>query len=179
VGMKAEELLNLRGDCRRELLYGELVEMPFHGAEHGLIAARIGVAVATFVQDRTCGVALAGGTGFWLATNPDLVRSPDAAFVRAARIRGCDPLGFFPGAPDLAVEVVSPGDTRREVAEKVNAGLAHGATSVWVADPTPMTTAVHRTGQQPAVFGFDQTLTDDAVLPGFSLAMSQVFGAIS
>lgn len=174
----AEELLKMGDIGRCELIYGELIMMSPAGAEHGVIAVRFGRYLGEFVEGAKLGAVFGAETGFKLATGPDLVRAPDASFVRLARIGSRLPKGYFPGAPDLAVEVVSPDDTRREVAEKVNAWLAHGATSVWVADPTPMTTTVHRTGQNPVVFQIDQTLTDESVLPGFSLAMSRIFAAI-
>jgi Uma2 family endonuclease len=174
----AEELLEMGDIGRCELIYGELVMMSPAGAEHGEIAIRFGSYLFQFVNPRKLGRVFGAETGFKLATGPDLVRAPDASFVRASRVGTRLPRGYFPGAPDLAVEVVSPDDTRREVAEKVNAWLAHGATSVWVAHPKPMTTTVHRTGVEPVVFQIDQTLTDEAVLPGFSLEMSSIFSLV-
>ena len=80
--------------------------------------------------------------------------------------------------PDLAIEVVSPGDTAREVAEKVNLWLAHGTHTVWVADPSVQTLTIHRVGQTPVKLGADQALTDEPMLPGFSLAIGRVFQTI-
>jgi Uma2 family endonuclease len=171
----ADELLAMGDIGRCELLYGELVMMSPAGAEHGVVAVRIGRFVAEFVEQHDLGLVFAAETGFKLATNPDLVRAPDVGFVRKSRLKSGIPKGFFPGAPDLAVEVVSPDDTRRAVGEKVSSWLAHGATSVWVAQPAKMTIAVHRTGEKPIVFSLRQALADDRVLPGFELPLKRVF----
>jgi Uma2 family endonuclease len=171
----ADELLRMGDIGRCELIYGELIMMSPAGAEHGVVAIRLGSYIRDFVEQQALGIVFAAETGFKLASDPDLVRAPDVGFVRKERIIGGVPKGYFPGAPDLAIEVVSPDDTKREVAEKVNTWLAHGAFSVWVADPNPMTIAIHRTGQKPQIFGLNDTLADEQVLPGFKLALRKVF----
>lgn len=171
----ADELLK-RGDIGRcELIYGELVMMSPAGAEHGVVAMRIGRFLAEYVDQQKLGLSFAAETGFKLASDPDLVRAPDASFVRAVRVAGGLKRGFFDGAPDIAVEVISPDDTRREVAEKVNMWLAHGTQSVWVADPDPMTVSLHRTGEKPVVFKLDDEFKDEAALPGFVMPLRSVF----
>jgi Uma2 family endonuclease len=171
----ADELLAMGDIGRCELIYGELIMMSPAGAEHGVVAVRIGRFVTDFVEAHELGFVFAAETGFKLDTEPDLVRAPDVSFVRRARITGGIPKGYFPGAPDLAVEVLSPGETRRAVAEKVNAWLAHGAISVWVADPGKMTIEVHQTGGDRISFSMHQSLSDEKVLPGFSLSLKKVF----
>ena len=84
--------------------------------------------------------------GFRLASDPDTVRAPDAAFVCQARLDAVGAVaGYWPGAPDLVVEVVSPGDRYGEVAEKVADWLAAGTQMVVVVEPQQRTVAVHRT----------------------------------
>lgn len=164
------------GDIGRcELIYGELVMMSPGGAEHGVVASRLGRAVAEFVEKNELGYAFAAETGFKLASDPDLVRAPDVSFVRRERLAAGVPKGYFQGAPDLAVEVVSPDDSRRAVAEKVNAWLAHGCASVWVADPSKMTIEVHQSRDTRVRFELQESLTDEPVLPGFSLSLKRVF----
>jgi Uma2 family endonuclease len=172
----ADELFAMGDIGRCELIHGELVMMSPAGAEHGVIALRFGGELRTFVDAHGLGVVFGAETGFRLAH--DLVIAPDAAFVRKARLAGGIPTEFFPGAPDLAVEVISPGDRMREVAEKVNRWLAHGSRSVWVAHPKKLTTTVHRTGQEPEVFDVHQTLVDEGVLPGFQLPLSKIFRGV-
>jgi Uma2 family endonuclease len=171
----ADELLAMGDIGRCELIYGELVMMSPAGAEHGVVAIRLGRFLSEFVDQKKLGSVFAAETGFKLASDPDLVRAPDVSFVRKARLTKGIPKGFFPGAPDLAVEVRSPDDSRRAVAEKVNAWLAHGAISVWVADPEKMTIDVHHTGDERVTFALHQTLADERVLPGFSMSLKRVF----
>jgi len=171
----ADELLNMGGVGRCELIYGELVRMDFAGFAHGIVAGRIGMLLGDFVEFHDLGMVLAAGTGFKIESNPDLVRAPDASFIHKSRVPAKLTWGFFLGAPELAVEVVSPDDATREVSEKANMWLAHGTTSVWVVDPSSMTIAVHRTGKKPIRLGIRDVLRDEPALPGFSVPISRIF----
>jgi Uma2 family endonuclease len=169
----ADELWAMGNIGRCELIYGELIMMSPAGAEHGAVIVRITSRLADFVEAHDLGTVFGAETGFKLASN--LVRAPDVSFVRKERIQSRLPKAFFPGAPDIAVEVISPDDRRREVAEKVNTWLAHGTSSVWVADPSTMQIVVHRTGEHPKIFTENDTMTDEIGLPGFSLDVRRVF----
>jgi Uma2 family endonuclease len=171
----ADELLKMGDIGRCELIYGELVMMSPAGFSHGEIAMRIGMFLAQFVDEHDLGVALAAETGFLIEKDPDLVRAPDASFVRKDRVPATPWRKFFPGVPDLAVEVISPDDTKREIAEKVNMWLAHGTVSCWVADPIAMTVVIHRTGQNPLQLGVQDKIADEPALRGFVLPVSKIF----
>ena len=171
----AEELFEMGDIGRCELIYGEVVMMSPAGAEHGLVAARFVRYLSEFVDEHDLGAVLTSETGFTIENNPDLVRAPDASFVRKDRIATGLPRTYINGVPDLAVEVVSPGDTRREVAEKVNMWLAHGTQVVWVADARPKTLLIHRVGKAPVTLRVDEAVRDEPLLPGFVLPLSQVF----
>jgi Uma2 family endonuclease len=171
----ADELLTMRDIGRCELIYGQLVMMSPAGLPHGMVAMRIGRFLTERVDRHDLSVVFAAETGFKIESTPDLVRAPDVSFIRKQRLAGGLPSGFFEGVPDLAVEVVSPDDTRREVAEKVNMWLAHGTTSCWVADPIVRNVAVHRPGMKPVHFAANQELRDDGILPGFVLPLTDVF----
>src|SRR5947209_6603269 len=115
--MTTDELLQLpRDGWRYELVRGELRKMSSLGAQHGRIAARIIIKLGAYTQERGLGEVYAAEAGFRIARDPDTVRAPDAAFVRAERV--VDTRGFFEGPPDVVFEVVSPGDTYSEVEEK-------------------------------------------------------------
>jgi len=171
----ADELLAMGDIGRCELIYGELVMMSPAGLPHGVVAMRIGSFLREFVDGHGLGVVLAAETGFKIETDPDLVRAPDASFIRNERLVAGLPRGFFEGVPDLAVEVLSPDDSKREVAEKVNMWLANGAASCWVADPIAKTVTIHRTGQEPVRLSATDELRDESVLPGFVMPLGQVF----
>src|SRR5829696_3622975 len=168
----ADELLAMGDIGRCELIYGELVMLSPAGLPHGVVAARVAGLLSGFVDQRGLGLVLGAETGFKVEADPDLVRAPDASFIRKDRLPNRPMKGFFPGVPDLAVEVVSPDDSKREVAEKVNMWLAHGTTSCWVAAPETQTISVHRTGHEPAHLGTQDELRDEPTLPGFTMSVA-------
>ena len=166
----------MMGDIGRcELMYGEIVMMSPAGAEHGMVAARFSRFLADFVEQNDLGVVFAAETGFVLERDPDVVRAPDTSFVRKNRIAGKLTEKYFDGAPDLAVEVNSPGDTRKEVAGKVNMWLARGTAVVWVADPPTMTVVIHHVGQEPLKLTASDEIKNEPLLPGFVLPLAKVF----
>jgi len=119
---------------------------------------------------------LSAETGFLLARRPDTVRAPDVAFVSAERLEQARTTrGFFPGPPDLAVEVLSPTDRAGEVHAKVADYLAAGTRLVWVVEPGRHTIRVYRTLLAPKTVGQEATLDGEEVLPGFRLPVSAVF----
>src|SRR5437588_276272 len=122
----AAELLRMPGDgLRYEPVEGELRQMPPAGSEHGDIAVLLTLSLGQHVRTHRLGKVYAAVTGFWMARDPDTVRAPDVAFVRRERVEAAGRVtGYWPGAPDLAAEVVSPGDSYTEVEEKVLAWLA-------------------------------------------------------
>lgn len=145
------------------------------GFQHGSVAAIIAVEVGAFARARKLGRIIVAEGGFHIARNPDTVRAPDVAFVRAERLPRQALPGFFPGPPDLAVEVVSPNDRPMEVDEKARDWLAAGCQAVWVIDPQAQTAAVYRPGQEVALLSGDDTLSGDAFLPGFTLRVGDIF----
>ncbi|HTL31439.1 MAG TPA: Uma2 family endonuclease [Tepidisphaeraceae bacterium] len=169
----ADELLKMGDIGRCELIYGELVMMSPAGAEHGIIANRLAHFVTSFVDEHELGAVFTAETGFKL--DRDLVRAPDVSFVRSHRIPKKIPRGFFEGPPDLAIEVISPDDTKREMLNKKDAWLAHGAISVWIVDPRTHTIAVHHIGEKPVIFKATEELTDERALPSFVLPIARVF----
>ena len=173
----AEELLHLPTTGRRlELVKGKVYEMPPPGARHGNVAMRIGMLLSVHVRDNHLGVVFAAETGFILRRDPDTVRAPDASFVAGNRLpEGGLPEGYLDTPPDLAVEVLSPGDTRREVREKAEDWLRAGTRLVWVIDPATRSVTVYRTAQELVVLSENDTLDGGEVLPGFSCEIRELF----
>ena len=171
----ADELLAM-GEGRRELIYGEVIEMAPAGEEHGYVEGDIYHYLSIHVKANGLGRIYPSDTGFLLATDPDLVRVPDVAFVRRERIVRTPK--YYPGAPDLAVEVVSPGDSYSDVNEKVKMWLEHGTMEVWVVDPRRQTVQVfkHRKGADVTLSKGDEIDGDD-LLPGFRLPLENIFPA--
>lgn len=144
------------------------------GDEHGIIGSNFHLLIGSFVQRTRLGRTYTSDTGFILRRNPDRVRAPDVSFVRADRVRRGE-AGYFPGAPDLAVEVVSPDDREADVLEKVGHYLEAGARLVWVAWPRTRSVTVHSAGKEPAILHEGDTLDGGDVLPGFACDVAAVF----
>jgi Uma2 family endonuclease len=172
----AEELLAMPDDgYRYELIKGELRRMSPAGGPHGRSAMRVGWRLAEYVEANNLGVVFAAETGFRLTSDPDTVRAPDAAFVSRQRIEQIGmPRGYWPGAPDLAVEVVSPGDTFTEVEDKVVDWLTAGTKMVVVVNPDKRTVSVYR-GASAMLLTDKDTLSGDEVVPGWSVAVKDLF----
>ena len=172
--MTAEELFNLDDDSHRhELIKGELLTMSPAGDEHGEITINLSTLLHNHVKANKLGVCRSAETGFKLESNPDTVLAPDIAFIARERV-GTRVPGFRPGPPDLAVEVMSPGDTKPEVDRKTALWLKLGAKSVWNVNPKLRTVEVARAGGYRKLFRESDELVDDTVL-GFRVAVSEIF----
>ncbi|HEX7998994.1 MAG TPA: Uma2 family endonuclease [Pyrinomonadaceae bacterium] len=175
--MTADELFMMpHHDQRYDLIKGELRQMSPAGGEHGALAARLTIALGKYVEEHDLGEVFGAETGFKLASNPDTVLGPDLAFVSNERIPPTGiPVAYWPGAPDLAVEVVSPGNSRRQMEEKVMEYLSAGVKIVWVIHPKQRTVTVHQASAEPVVLNESDTLDGQGVIPGFKYSVARIF----
>jgi Uma2 family endonuclease len=175
--MTADDLWQLPKDgMRHELVKGVLHAMPPAGFEHGAVGINLTLPLGAHVKAHGLGVVVAAETGFLIATNPDTVRAPDIGFVRQDRIQATGiPRKYWPGAPDLAVEVVSPSDTVFEVDDKVQEWLGAGAGLVWVVNPRRRTVTVHQQTGAPIILTVNDVLDGQQVVPGFSIRVADIF----
>ncbi len=153
--------------------------MPPAKTIHGFRSRRVERALEAFIDEHQLGIATGEG-GYLLQHDPDTVRAPDAAFLSADRIPpgGLPEDAYVDGAPNLAVEVVSPDDREGDIAEKVALWLVAGALRVWEVRPRTRTVTVHRPGTPPVTLRAEDTLTsDDAAfaVPGFALSVRSIF----
>lgn len=176
----ADQLLRMPHDgCRYELVAGELRKMAPAGWEHGDIGGQLEGLLWQHVRKHRLGKVFLAETGFLLASDPDTVRAPDIAFIRKERIPRDRPrAAFWPGAPDLAVEVVSPGDTFSEVVEKVQEWLDAGAMMVWVVDPKRHSVTVYGAPSDIRVLSENDELSGEEVVPGFRCAVREIFEGV-
>lgn len=175
--MTADELLRMPDDeYRYELVRGELRKMVPAGHAHGRIAMNISTPLDQHVRSNKLGTVYAAETGFILARNPDTVRAADVAFVRKERVDALEEEeGYWPGAPDLAVEVVFPNDAYADVEEKVFDWLDAGTRMVLVVNSRKNTVTRYRSRDDIAVFTEDETLPGNDVVPGWTLSVGDIF----
>ncbi|PYQ31010.1 MAG: Uma2 family endonuclease [Acidobacteria bacterium] len=172
--MTADEMLAMPDDGahRYELVRGELITMSPAGWDHGNITDLIATHLSNHVRRNRLGKTPSSSTGYVLSRNPDTVREPDASFVRAERVIRSGK--YFPGGPDLAVEVISPNDTWSEVDEKVREYLTAGTQMVIVINPRNQSATVY-TPASTTRLTINDTLSGGDVVPGWSLPLAELF----
>jgi Uma2 family endonuclease len=171
-----DEFLERYHNRRAELVRGEVIEMSPASANHGLIAGEIFGRLYAHVTAHNLGRVFAAETGFVLSRNPTTVRAPDAAFISHARMGDSVPRrGYWPFAPDLAVEVMSPGDSGEEIAAKIADWFEAGTRLVWVLYPFARTVHVFPTANQSQILSARDTLEGGELLPGFECAVEELF----
>jgi Uma2 family endonuclease len=161
---------------RIELSNGRLVREPLAGHTHGRIASRIDFLLRQFVQQGDLGEVYGAETGFVLNREARIVRGPDVAFVSRERILPDLPEhGYFPGPPDLAVEVVSPTNTASLLQAKILDYLRAGVRLVWVVYPETRTISEHSSLAQSRFLGAGDELDGGSLLPGLRVPIDEVF----
>jgi Uma2 family endonuclease len=175
----AQELLRLgEGDVRRELVNGEVIEMPLVGGEHGETTSLIHWYLIDHVKRHGGGKVLVGDVGFilQLPNDPERVWAPDVAFVAHSRLpAGRLPQGFLSGPPDLAVEVLSHTDNPMDVQQKIRDYLEAGTRLVWLVAPQAKTVTVYRTNGSAQLLREHEVLTGEDVLPGLTIPLTEIF----
>ena len=175
--MTAEELLNLPDDgFRYELIRGKLSKRLPAGQTHGQYAWNIGISLGGHAKANRLGKSYIADTGFILETDPDHVRAPDFAFISNERLNEIgESDGFAQGAPDIAVEVISPNDRYTEVEEKVADWLNAGCRAVIVVNPRDRTVNLHRSPTDTITLTQSDTLQLDDIVPGWRMPIQDIF----
>ncbi|WP_428307184.1 Uma2 family endonuclease [Lacipirellula sp.] len=179
--LTADDLFRMPSDESRwcELVEGEIVHMSPPGAAHGLVTQTLSFLLGQFVAEQRLGLTFAAETGFVVARNPDSVLGPDGSFVRRERIDSLGvPVTYFPEAPDMVFEVLSPGDTVREVGLKMRRWLQAGVELAWVVDPANRTAMVYQAVDDIQVLTEKDMLTGGSVLPGFKCRVADLFAGL-
>jgi Uma2 family endonuclease len=161
---------------RYELVLGELREMSPSGWRHGEVIDNLQAILSAYIRTNKLGRGFGAETGFLIQQNPDTVRAPDFAFIAAKNLPSEKPQkAFWPGPPDLAVEVLSPSDSTGEVNDKIAAWLAAGCVAVWIIDPRLETVTIYRSRTEITVKTIAETLDGGDVVPGFSCPVAELF----
>ena len=171
--MTAEEFMNIDDEPNRhELIKGELLTMTPPKPLHGWIVTNLTLLLGQHVKVNRLGVVYTE-SGYHLERGPDTVLGPDLSFVPAERV---DQSGehYYEGPPDLAVEVLSPGDRKGYVERKLAVYLETGTRSVWLVDPRRRTVEVISSSGERRTLHETDELVDDTV-PGFRVKVSEIF----
>ena len=152
-----------------------LFEVRRSNPEHAFVLANLIGLIESQVQKRELGRAYAGGVLALLRRNPDNASGPGLAVVAANRLP-LEQSAFMKIPPDWAIEVVSPGNTRREIERKTSMYLAHGVKGVWIVYPDRRQVVVHAPDNDPLVFGDNAAITGIEPFPGVSVEVRENFG---
>jgi Uma2 family endonuclease len=173
----ADEFFGMRPPpgIKQQLVRGEIEPMSFAGGEHAAVAAEIAALIRNHAKPRGLGRVFTE-VGVVTETDPDTVRAPDAAFIRAERL----PLiarfeKFLRIPPDLVVEVTSPGDRPTEIEAKNAEWLAFGVRLLWQVNPAGRTVTVHRPGTESTTLTAADEIDGGDVLPGFRCRVAEFF----
>ena len=175
--MTAEELLDMPDDGYiYELVRGELVKFMGTGLEHAYIADNCYGSIRDYVIRANLGRVFTTQLGYRLASDPDTVRIPDIAFVRRERLDVVGVIrGYFPGPPDLAIEVISPNDRYPEVETKIFDYFSAGTQMVILLEARNRTAKIYRSPTDVVILTEADTLDGGDVVPGWSMRVSEIF----
>jgi Uma2 family endonuclease len=172
----AAELEVMGSDARFELIQGVLHEMSPSSSDPSAIAARLLFELGTLVYRNQLGILTGADGGYFLERNPDTVIEPDGGFIRAERLDlWPGRRGFFPGHPDIAIEVLSPTDEPAEIPQKMEIYQRTSVPLVWWIDPARRTATVQAAGKPIRHLNDADSLDGESVLPGFKFPLSVLF----
>jgi len=160
-----------------ELIRGEIVAVTPTGVSHGGVTRRIGTLLGDFVDAHGLGEVVGAETGFWLTA--DTLRAADCAYINQEKMSQlANPEKFAPFAPDLAVEVVSPGDTAFDIRDKVDLYRAAGTRLIWVIYPSSRKVDVYLPDGTAREVSEGGALDGGDVLPGLHIPVEALFPAV-
>ena len=160
-----------------EIVNGELVMSPKNNWYHGRICTRLLFALEAFNRTHRLGAVLDSSTGFWMQNRN--CRAPDVSFVPKARLQriGFRPRAtqFFPDAPDLAVEILSPNNTRAEMDDRLKDFFASGTQLAWIVNPEDECVEICHSPTRRTLLGSGGLLDGEHLLPGFQHPIADLF----
>ena len=174
-----EEFMALPDGDRYELVNGELIIVGNSGMEHGNLGAFLCGLLEIYARRNKLGSTFDSSTAFTMKTGNK--RSPDVSFVAKDRLRGLKklPKGFFQGAPDLAVEIISPSNTFDEIHTKIVEYFDSGSKLVWVIHPDEESVLVYHKPQPDKLLQRSDSLDGETIIPGFTVPLAELFADLS
>ena len=160
-----------------EVVDGELVISPKNNPYHGNICAELLMAMCAFAKAHRLGAVWDSSTGFWMYNRN--CRAPDVSFISKERLQALgfkrNSRNFFPGAPDLAVEVLSPNNTRKEIDERLKDFFGSGTQIAWIINSDTESVEICHALEQRKLLGFGADLDGEYLLPGFRYPIADLF----
>jgi Uma2 family endonuclease len=160
-----------------DVVNGELVVSPKNNLQHERICQRLNFALESFNRSHRLGAVFSSNMGYWMINRN--CRAPDVSFIPKERLLRFgfkpDTKTFFEGAPDLAVEVLSPGNSRSEMDERLSDFFASGSKIVWIVHPDEQFVEVCHSVEDRRIVGSGGVLEGKTVMPGFRLLIADLF----
>jgi Uma2 family endonuclease len=174
--LSAGEFVRLpQNGMRRELVRGHIVERPMPDLRHGVVCAKTGHMVSSFLDQNDVGRTATNDSFVRTRQNPDTVRGADGCFISFERLpRGPIPEGLLDAIPELIFEIRSPSDRLIRMIAKATEYIEAGVMVVCIIDPQQQKIMVYRQDDAGAL-GIDDVLTLSDVLPGFSVPVRKFF----
>jgi Uma2 family endonuclease len=156
-------------EFRYELDEGELITLTRPGTDHGRIERRLLIALQTYLDDRGGGEAF--GPDILFVLGPNTKRAPDVSVV----FRETGSVKEINGAPDIAIEILSPSNTKKEMHRKLEQFFAAGCQLAWIIDPKSRTIEVWESAAAPSQTLQESDQLETPLLPGFSHPIAKLF----
>jgi Uma2 family endonuclease len=178
-----EELFEMPGTDRCELVEGKIKQMSPTGWKHGGVESNLTERLNTFVRENDLGRVLAGEVGIYTGHDPDTVRGADVLFISHERLKKASPEGFLKAspegfldvAPELIVEIMSPSNAWEDVRQKIEEYFAIGVEHVWIVEPENRAVQIYRSRDVVRTLSGDDVLEGEGALDGFILPIRNLF----
>lgn len=158
-----------------ELIDGRIVLMSPTGGTHSLIEFTLARVLGNFTAERGLGMVMGGEVGIYVRRNPDRIRAADVAFVSKQRLPVV-PRRYLDVAPELVIEILSPGDRWQDVRQKLEDYFSIGVDQVWIVEPENRTVLAYTSPTTLEKYGDQDVIHGSGPLAGFSLSLAELFG---
>lgn len=158
-----------------ELVEGRIASMTPAGSEHGAIEMNLAAALHAFVRDNTLGRVMVGEVGIYTRRDPDTIRGADIAFLSKERAPDGPPKGYLEVAPELVVEIVSPGNTWIEMRRKIDEYFDAGVDRVWIVEPETTSVLVYQDSTTMEKYEAGDVVSGEGPLDGFEIPVDEIF----
>jgi Uma2 family endonuclease len=173
--MTGSELLASGRSDGVELIRGKLHSLAPLGWEQGRLACNVGSLLRAYVREKNLGEVMVGEVGIYTGRNPDTVRAADVLFISTERMATVTSPGYLDAAPELIVEILSPGDRWVDIHDKLEEYFGIGVVRVWLVDSRRRRVFVYRSPTDVRCISGEETISGEDALPGFEMPVTGFF----